>query len=206
MYDLRAAWSASAGVTPPVFGSTSAVEIQHIWIPTVCHALDEHPHRSICGFRLPESARHSQASMRNSQSVCPKTCIGMFYNFTDQTVIGCPNSWSATCLVCSPRCRPHQDLLARMLGVQRNPISIAAHRLRQAGIISYTRGHIDIDDPQSLEATSYQSYRVVKNSQRSVVEGLRRVATRSRLIIFSLRCRALKSHMHNNARDVTPIC
>jgi hypothetical protein len=58
------------------------------------------------------------------------------------------------------------------------------HLYLQAGIISYSRGHIDIDDPQSLEATSCQCYRVVKKSARSVVEGLRCVAARSRPIIF----------------------
>jgi hypothetical protein len=55
-----------------------------------------------------------------------------------------------------------QELLARLMGVQRNSISIVAHGFQQAGIISYNRGRIDIDDHESLEATSCQCYRVVK--------------------------------------------
>jgi hypothetical protein len=52
-----------------------------------------------------------------------------------------------------------------MIGVQLNSISIAAHELRQAGTISNNRGHIDIDDPQSLETTSCQRERLVKAPQ-----------------------------------------
>ena len=37
-----------------------------------------------------------------------------------------------------------QELLARMIGVQRNAVSIVAHALQQAGIIGYSRGHIEI--------------------------------------------------------------
>ncbi len=55
-----------------------------------------------------------------------------------------------------------QELLARMMGVQRNAVSIVAHGLQQAGIIGYTRGHIEIHDPEALEETSCECFRAVK--------------------------------------------
>ena len=55
-----------------------------------------------------------------------------------------------------------QELLAQMIGVQRNAVSLVAHTLQQAGIISYSRGHIEIDDLEGLAQTSCECYRVVK--------------------------------------------
>lgn len=55
-----------------------------------------------------------------------------------------------------------QELLARMMGVQRNAVSIVAHGLQQAGIIGYNRGHIEIYDPEGLEEASCECFRVVK--------------------------------------------
>jgi CRP-like cAMP-binding protein len=58
-----------------------------------------------------------------------------------------------------------QELLAQMIGVQRNAVSLVAHTLQQAGVISYSRGHIEINDLEGLAQTSCECYRVVK-SQR----------------------------------------
>jgi CRP-like cAMP-binding protein len=55
-----------------------------------------------------------------------------------------------------------QELLARMIGVQRNAISIVAHGLQQSGVIGYNRGQIEIHDPEGLEETSCECFRVVK--------------------------------------------
>jgi CRP-like cAMP-binding protein len=55
-----------------------------------------------------------------------------------------------------------QELLAQMIGVQRNAVSLVAHTLQQAGIISYSRGHIEIDDLEGLAQTSCECYRVTK--------------------------------------------
>jgi CRP-like cAMP-binding protein len=51
-----------------------------------------------------------------------------------------------------------QEFLAQMIGVQRNAISIVAHALQQAGIISYSRGHIDITDADGLRQTACECY------------------------------------------------
>jgi Crp-like helix-turn-helix domain len=55
-----------------------------------------------------------------------------------------------------------QDLLARLIGVQRNAISIVAHALQQAGIIRYSRGRIEITDNEALQATACECYQAVK--------------------------------------------
>lgn len=63
------------------------------------------------------------------------------------------------------RLPPTREMPARTSGVQRNAASILAHALQQAGIIHYNLGYIGIDDPQGLEDTSCEGYRVVKARQ-----------------------------------------
>jgi CRP-like cAMP-binding protein len=55
-----------------------------------------------------------------------------------------------------------QELLARMIGVQRNAISFVAHALRQQGIIRYSRGQIEITNLEALKTASCECYRTVK--------------------------------------------
>lgn len=56
-----------------------------------------------------------------------------------------------------------QELIAGMLGVRREGVTVAAGRLQDAGAISYVRGHIKILDRQRMEETACECYRVVKN-------------------------------------------
>ena len=56
-----------------------------------------------------------------------------------------------------------QELIADMLGVRREGVTVAAGRLQEAGAISYVRGHITILDRQKLEQTVCECYRVVKD-------------------------------------------
>jgi CRP-like cAMP-binding protein len=56
-----------------------------------------------------------------------------------------------------------QELIADMLGVRREGVTVAAGRLQDAGAISYVRGHIKILNRQVLEETVCECYRVVKN-------------------------------------------
>jgi CRP-like cAMP-binding protein len=58
-----------------------------------------------------------------------------------------------------------QELLARMLGVQRNAVSIVAHALQQAGVIRYSRGQIEIVDLDALRKTTCECYDAVKVRQ-----------------------------------------
>jgi CRP-like cAMP-binding protein len=56
-----------------------------------------------------------------------------------------------------------QELIADMLGVRREGVTVAAGRLQDAGAISYVRGRIQILDRQKLEQTVCECYSVVKD-------------------------------------------
>jgi CRP-like cAMP-binding protein len=56
-----------------------------------------------------------------------------------------------------------QEIIADMLGVRREGVTVAAGRLQDFGAISYVRGHIQILDRQKLEQTVCECYRVVKD-------------------------------------------
>ena len=56
-----------------------------------------------------------------------------------------------------------QELIAGMLGVRREGVTVAAGRLQDAGAISYVRGRINILDRKSLEESACECYRVVKD-------------------------------------------
>jgi CRP-like cAMP-binding protein len=56
-----------------------------------------------------------------------------------------------------------QELIADMLGVRREGVTVAAGRLQDDGAISYIRGRIQILDRDKLEATVCECYRVVKD-------------------------------------------
>jgi len=56
-----------------------------------------------------------------------------------------------------------QELIANMLGVRREAITEAAGKLQAAGLIEYSRGHIQMLDRPGLEARSCECYAVVKS-------------------------------------------
>lgn len=55
-----------------------------------------------------------------------------------------------------------QELIANMLGVRREGVTEAAGNLQRAGLISYTRGHIEVLDRPQLEQQVCECYAVVK--------------------------------------------
>jgi len=55
-----------------------------------------------------------------------------------------------------------QELIANMLGVRREGVTEAAAKLQKAGLISYTRGRIEVLDRVGLEKRSCECYAVVK--------------------------------------------
>jgi CRP-like cAMP-binding protein len=55
------------------------------------------------------------------------------------------------------------DLIANMLGVRREGVSIAAGHLQKEGLIKYVRGTITMLDRDALERAACECYRVVKD-------------------------------------------
>ncbi len=55
------------------------------------------------------------------------------------------------------------DLIANMLGVRREGITVAAQKLQERGLISYVRGTITLLDRQGLETEVCECYQVVKS-------------------------------------------
>ncbi len=55
-----------------------------------------------------------------------------------------------------------QESMAQMIGARRNSVSLVAHTLQQANLIHYSRGHIEIADPDGLSKTACECYAAVK--------------------------------------------
>lgn len=55
------------------------------------------------------------------------------------------------------------EFISNMLGIQREAVSIAAHRLKAKGAISYARGRIRVTDRQTLEQCACECYQMVRD-------------------------------------------
>jgi len=55
-----------------------------------------------------------------------------------------------------------QEYMAIMTGVQRTTISVVATQLRQAGLIRYTSGSLEVLDRTGLEAYACECYGAVR--------------------------------------------
>jgi CRP-like cAMP-binding protein len=62
-----------------------------------------------------------------------------------------------------------QELVASMLGVRREGITVAAGDLQRAGFISYRRGHIAVLNRAGLEAHACECYAVVKKELKRLL-------------------------------------
>ncbi|MDP1653071.1 MAG: Crp/Fnr family transcriptional regulator [Rhodocyclaceae bacterium] len=62
-----------------------------------------------------------------------------------------------------------QELVASMLGVRREGITVATGNLQRAGLISYRRGHIAVLDRSGLESHACECYAVVKKELRRLL-------------------------------------
>jgi len=68
-----------------------------------------------------------------------------------------------------------QELIATMLGVRREGVTEAAGQLQKAGLISYTRGRIKVEDRPGLEQRSCECYAVVKKEYDRLLPNLEAV-------------------------------
>lgn len=64
-----------------------------------------------------------------------------------------------------------QQFLAQMLGVRRATVSGIATAFQQAGIISYHRGVISIEDNAALESTTCECYWLVRDEHAQLLDG-----------------------------------
>jgi len=61
------------------------------------------------------------------------------------------------------------ELAASLLGVRREGITMAAHKLQEAGLIRYSRGHIVVLDREQLEERTCECYAVAKKEYRRLL-------------------------------------
>lgn len=62
------------------------------------------------------------------------------------------------------------DFLAHMLGVHRPTVSIAANILQKAGLISYSRGRMRIEDPEGLKEGACECYELINGEINKIFE------------------------------------
>ncbi len=62
-----------------------------------------------------------------------------------------------------------QELVASMIGVRREGITVAAGKLQQAGVISYRRGHITVLDRAGLESRVCECYGADKREEERLM-------------------------------------
>jgi CRP-like cAMP-binding protein len=61
------------------------------------------------------------------------------------------------------------EFISNMLGVRREGVTMAAHRLQEMGMISYVRGHIRILDREQLLSHVCECYQVVKKEHNRLL-------------------------------------
>ena len=100
-------------------------------------------------------ARHEQALCAQVQQSAACNASHSVEARLSRWLLRASDLWDGTALPMT------QELLAQLIGVQRNAISIVAHSLQQAGIIKYSRGRIRITDNGALRATACDCYQSV---------------------------------------------
>ena len=59
-----------------------------------------------------------------------------------------------------------QEFLAHMLGTRRASVTVAAGILQKAGLITYSRGHVNIVDRSRLEGACCECYEIMQQQDR----------------------------------------
>jgi CRP-like cAMP-binding protein len=72
-----------------------------------------------------------------------------------------------------------QELIANMLGVRREGVTVAAGKLQDLGVIRYARGEITVLDRARLEQLCCECYAVVKTETDRLAPHLGRMSSKS---------------------------
>jgi CRP-like cAMP-binding protein len=108
-------------------------------------------------------ARHEQALWAQVQQSAACNALHSVESRLSRWLLHASDLWDDATLPVT------QELLARLIGVQRNAISIVAHAMQQAGIIRYSRGHIEITDSAALQATACECYQSIKTKREHLL-------------------------------------
>ena len=63
------------------------------------------------------------------------------------------------------------EFISEMLGIRRAGVTEAAYRFREAGLITYRRGHVTVTDRAGLEAESCECYPILKREFSRLIGG-----------------------------------
>jgi CRP-like cAMP-binding protein len=141
------------------FGDSIALNSAVVLIPGVASTLEVDRLRAAAD----QSATFRTALIRHGLAVYAQI----------QQAVGCNASHSvesrlARCLLQtrdlagSDKLMLTQESMAQMIGARRNSVSLVANTLQQAKYIHYSRGHIELNDPDGLGRTACECYATVK--------------------------------------------
>jgi CRP-like cAMP-binding protein len=63
-----------------------------------------------------------------------------------------------------------QEAMAQMIGARRNSVSLVAATLQQANFIHYSRGRVELNDPDGLSKTACECYATVKSQYERLLQ------------------------------------
>jgi CRP-like cAMP-binding protein len=109
-------------------------------------------------------ARHEQALLAQAQQSAACNAAHSVEERLSRWLLRARDLWDGETLPMT------QELLAHMIGVQRNAVSIVAHGLQQARVLSYSRGQIEITDIEKLQATACECYEAIKAKQARLLK------------------------------------
>jgi CRP-like cAMP-binding protein len=156
------------------------------------HLVREEAHRG--SAMLDILSRHAQAmNAQVAQSAVCNRHHSIDQQLCRRLLIGLDRSRSAE-LVMS-----HQ-LAASLLGVRRESITVAARRLLEAGVISYSRGHIAVLDRAQLEKRACECYAALQREYDRLLP--RRLPTTSVSAARPVACAANATHAIVTRRSV----
>ena len=56
-----------------------------------------------------------------------------------------------------------QEFIAQMLGVRRTSVTLVAHRLKESGLISYSRGRVKLNNREAIEDGACECFQAIKD-------------------------------------------